>query len=307
MQRARMVRLAVGASILLLVLYVVLPQIGVFRSSFATFWHGDRGLLLLAFGAVLGTYLAAALSYFVLSFRRLMFRQVLLVQLSGAFINRLLPAGIGGIGLNAYYLRRQGHAGAAAAAVVTMNGVVGVVAHLILLLVVALVSGVGLVVRLDGMWLWWIVAGLVVLVALGGFAKRLWRYAVVARQMRQFYYAVGRFGHRRGALVWAFVAALALTCCNVLALWLTAWALGVELSLAAALMLFTVGTAAATLTPTPGGVVGAEAALTAAIVATGTSASDALSVALTFRFLTYWLPMVLGVAATILARRLRCL
>jgi uncharacterized membrane protein YbhN (UPF0104 family) len=50
-------------------------------------------------------------------------------------------------------------------------------------------------------------------------------------------------------------------------------------------------------TPTPGGIGGAEAALTAGLVASGQSAADSLAAALLFRAVTYWLPMVLGYAA----------
>jgi uncharacterized protein (TIRG00374 family) len=62
---------------------------------------------------------------------------------------------------------------------------------------------------------------------------------------------------------------------------------------------------ASTATPTPGGLVGAEAGLFAGFVAYGVSAPMAGAAVLLYRFVTYWLPLLPGVLALFLARRRR--
>jgi uncharacterized protein (TIRG00374 family) len=54
---------------------------------------------------------------------------------------------------------------------------------------------------------------------------------------------------------------------------------------------------------TPGGLGVVEAGLTATLTLAGVSAGDAVLATLAYRLLTYWIPMPLGVAATVLHRR----
>ena len=80
-------------------------------------------------------------------------------------------------------------------------------------------------------------------------------------------------------------------------LYASARAFGVDLSLVQVLVVFTFGLAIATISPTPGGIGGAEAGLVAALTATGVGANQALTIALTYRLLTYWLPILPGLIA----------
>jgi uncharacterized protein (TIRG00374 family) len=75
---------------------------------------------------------------------------------------------------------------------------------------------------------------------------------------------------------------------------MSALALGATLSLIQVIVVFTVGVAAASVTPTPGGIGGAEAGLAAALTGTGMTADLAISIALLYRLITYWLPIIPG-------------
>ena len=85
---------------------------------------------------------------------------------------------------------------------------------------------------------------------------------------------------------------------------MSAQALDVHLSAQALFMAFSIGTLAGAVTPTPGGLVGAEAGLTAGLAAYGVAPETALAVALLHRFLTYWLPLLPAFAVFIGMRRL---
>jgi uncharacterized protein (TIRG00374 family) len=96
---------------------------------------------------------------------------------------------------------------------------------------------------------------------------------------------------------------MVLTLCYVLCLWAAAAALGVHLSVVAALLVLTLGVGAGSATPTPGGLGGYEAGLVAGLIAYGADSSAALAVALLFRLISYWLTLAAGAVAFAYAQR----
>src|SRR5689334_10316880 len=115
-----------------IVLYVVLPQMGNFRNSLPLLGHTQLANVWLATITTILTYVAAAGTYCLLALHRLSYARTLLVQLAAMFANRLLPAGIGNIGVNYAYLRRRKHKTAEAASVVTINNMLGMAGHMLL-------------------------------------------------------------------------------------------------------------------------------------------------------------------------------
>ena len=63
------------------------------------------------------------------------------------------------------------------------------------------------------------------------------------------------------------------------------------------------GMLAGTATPTPGGLVGAEAGLFTGFTAYGVSVLDAGAAVLLFRLVTYWLPLFPGLLALLAGRK----
>ncbi|QQS18249.1 flippase-like domain-containing protein [Candidatus Saccharibacteria bacterium] len=68
-----------------------------------------------------------------MAFRRLKLRELLIVELAAAFINRLIPSGLGGLGVHGLYLHKRRHSVAEATAVVSINNLLGMSVHLLLL------------------------------------------------------------------------------------------------------------------------------------------------------------------------------
>ena len=93
----------------------------------------------------------------------------------------------------------------------------------------------------------------------------------------------------------------------MLSLWLVAKSLGVNISPLAAIVTLSIGTVGAAVTPLPGGVIGAEAALVAALTQFGISTEQALAIAVLYRSVTYWLPILPGYIATQIAFKLKYL
>jgi len=104
-------------------------------------------------------------------------------------------------------------------------------------------------------------------------------------------------------LVLALLASMIITTCYTLVLYFMALAFNVHLSITLTLLVLTLGVLAATITPTPGGIGGAEAGLVAGLISIGVTSHQALTVALTYRFLVYWLPILPGFICFQLALR----
>jgi undecaprenyl-diphosphatase len=281
---------------ILLGIYVFLPQVERFRESFQAI--GDARLHLLLLGGLLslGTYLAATEVYRLISYYPLPYLRTFLVQIASSFANRLLPAGAGGLATNARYLVKHNHTEIQAASLAALNNILGLVGHLILLLIVILFSKTPLsdvlVFRLSPVF---VIIGLLGLATvmmififapkIRGKARRALRVAIsdFKELMRQPF--------RLGA---ALLGAMTITVMYALTLYASAHALGFELSILETFIVFTVGVAAASVTPTPGGIGGAEAGLVAGLASVGIPADQGLSIALVYRFLTYWLPIIPG-------------
>jgi uncharacterized protein (TIRG00374 family) len=79
---------------------------------------------------------------------------------------------------------------------------------------------------------------------------------------------------------------------------LVAYSFGVELTMFAAIITISLGSLGVAVTPLPGGAVGAEAAIAATLVQFGVSADLAIAIALVYRAVTFWVPLLPGFIAS---------
>jgi uncharacterized membrane protein YbhN (UPF0104 family) len=289
--------------IALLVLYVLLPQIGSFKSSFGLLKHVDYSNVYLAAAFAFATYLAAAATYCLLAFHPLSYVRTIAIELAGMFLNRLVPAGLGSIGVNYRYLRKNGHLAVEAGSVVAVNNTLGFVGHMILLLTLLLtsqlpkfsvskpnVSPAGTLIVASVLTL-----GLVFVV--------LHFQTALRKPIKNFLIQIALYRRRPLILLLALFSSITLTLCNVLALLLCAHAFGLDISFLTALIVFTAGIVLGTATPTPGGLGGIEAGLVAGLLAYHVGSAQAIAVVLTYRLLTYWLAILAGAATFVYVQR----
>lgn len=290
---------------LLLLLYVVGPQVGGFSDSWQALKTADGvqvGLAVIVMQA--GSFVAAAGMYQSLSKHRLRFRQTLLVQLAGGFASRLLPAGLGGLTLNVQYLRKSKHTLSEALAVAGMNNSLGFVAHMLLLAGIVLLvpearpQDVELHALPSWVYIGLGVVGVLVVWALTIQRVRRYLYHLTSDTVRHF----AAYRRHPQKLLGAFGCALLVTACYVSVLWLCAHAIGEPLDPLQAFIIFSAGMLVGTATPTPGGLIGAEAGLAAGSMAYGVESTHAIAIALLYRLITYWLPMLPGFVAFLRVR-----
>jgi undecaprenyl-diphosphatase len=291
--------------ILLIAIYVFLPQIKDLRSSLSLARHADRGWLILAAAFVVITYLFATLSYQLLARHRLKVRRTLLIQISSACANRLLPAGLGGLSLNTAYLYNNKHKLAEASTVAATNNLLGIVGHL-------LVLGAALLflpssVKFSNSF--HVSRGIYIslIVVIVGLIATILVLPKIRHWLEDFSWQVirdiGAYGKHPLRLTAALFSSIGLTLCYVLALLTCMLAFGVHLDFTQVLIIFTLGSVVGIATPTPGGLIGIEAGLIAGFVAFGISSPKALAIVLSYRFISYWLPILPGFIALVYVRR----
>lgn len=281
-----------------LALYAVLPRIHGLAGGWQALEQGSKSDLVLALLAMLLTYPFAALTYRLLAFRHLHYWLTVRVQVASLFAGKLLPAGLGALGLSYVYLRKHRHNNLQGIAVVSANNLLGVLGHLSVLAILLLLDpsplSLGVPVRYQGPLLVAVavVLGLLFLARhrLNKLLSKVWRAVVPYR----------RQPHR---LVAAWVSSMFLTVCYISSFWLCLHALGIGLSPVQTALVFTLGVGAGTAAPTPGGLGGAEAGLVAGLAAYGVQANIALAGVLAYRFITFWLPFVFGGLMFALLRR----
>ena len=105
----------------------------------------------------------------------------------------------------------------------------------------------------------------------------------VAQQPRKLALGIG------GALLLSLSYILCLAACVA--------AFGRSVPIASIAVVYLTGSAIGSILPTPGGLGGVEAALTAGLTAAGLPGAIAVSAVLLFRLLTFWLPVPFGWAA----------
>jgi uncharacterized protein (TIRG00374 family) len=260
-------------------------------------WHW--GIAALALSAT--TYVGAtiALSGFVAE--RLPFFRTLLAQVAGSFVTLVTPAAVGGAALNIRYLQRRKIPAAVAAASVGVAQVVAFVLHILLILIFAAIAGTSAKEPIQPpQWAWFVLAGLVV-VALGLFAipavRRVLR-ARVSPMLGQVLPQLLEVAQHPRKLAQGIGGALLLSLSYILCLAVCVAAFGGRsVPIASIAVVYLTGSAIGSILPTPGGLGGVEAALTAGLTAAGLPGAVAVSAVLLFRLLTFWLPVPFGWAA----------
>jgi undecaprenyl-diphosphatase len=288
-----------------LLLYIIVPQVSSFSDSWRTLGKADWLPVLAASMVTVLTFFVAALTYHLLALKKLYYHRTLLVQGASAFANRILPAGLGGLTLNVQYLRKARFSTPQAIAVAGINNTLGMVGHLLLLLIVLVAAGDAVTDNImlpawNIQWYWLLagagVIGLVLFVATGLRRSLVKALAMFGRQL-----LVYRAHKMRVAA--ALGNSVVLTLLYVVIFYLSAVALGADLTYIQALIVFSAGMLLGTVMPTPGGLGGVEAGLAAGMVAYGHEASLALAVALLYRLITYWLPLIPGFVIFMLTRK----
>lgn len=279
--------------------YFVLPQLAQVGSS----WHALQSAhwawlpVIIAFSAV--TYLASAAALIGAVPGRVPLWPATLTQAASSFVNRISPANIGGMALNARFLQKNGVSPSAGAAAVGVNALMGAVAHLLLLVIFFALAGHRLAQAFRLPPASKLLLALAVVAALAGLvlaSRRGGRFAVTRLWpgVRSATASLRTVAASPVKLTLLTGGSALITLAYIGGLVASVQAFGGRAGIAEIGAVYLGAAVIAAASPTPGGLGAIEAALVAGLTGIGVPPGPAVSAVLAYRLATYWLPVVPG-------------
>jgi undecaprenyl-diphosphatase len=300
--RSIALRAALAIALLAVGVYVLARNWHTVQLSFVAARHAEAGWLVIGLALMALTFAIAAAIYGVLALHRLRYSETILIEVSTAFVNRLLPSGIGGLGLHGVYLYKKKHTPAEATVVVSVNNLIGMLAHLLLLAALLLLHPDTFDELLGGhdihvSWPAILVVSALLLgaVSLPNVRKKISAFGSNLLESIRHLSVV--------SILKALALAVLMTLTYTMILLSSARSVDIDLTGLQLFIVFSVGMLASTAAPTPGGLVGAEAGLYAGFIAYGVQTVPAAAAVLLYRLVSYWIPLIPGALALLTARR----
>jgi len=251
--------------------------------------------LLLGVLVFLLTFVLSGLNYLLLAKTPQRFGNLIAVQAAGGFANKLMPAGLGSMTLSARYLLHHGHNVSQAVAVASTNNMIGVFGHLILLAFAmpSLTQGplpitVNNSINAYHLLIIGSVFSLGIFIIFKNWGKKLVR--IIKQSIKQ----IREYQKQPGTLFIALIISICITGAYSVILQACVQAVGTHILPSEALLAISAGLMGTSVMPTPGGAGGAEAGIALVLSGFGLPVTLAISSALIYRLLTFWLPFLPG-------------
>ena len=295
---------------LALAVYLLIPQLADVTGVWSSIKQADWLWALWALLASALTFVAAAIGLIGAVPQRIPFPTTTAAQLAGSFVNRIVPARMGGMATNLRYLQKRGVDLAVATASIGVQQVSGLAVHVALSAVLLVWAGRGAGDALQALPSGQtVLIGLTVLGALSGlvfllpWGRRLLRARVLTPLQRSVT-GVSAIARSPVKLLELFGGAVFLTAMNIAALALSVYAFGATgVSVVVIGVVFLVGSGVASVAPTPGNLGAVEAALIAGLTTVGVHSDVAVPAVFLFRIVTFWLPILPGWLTFVLLQR----
>jgi uncharacterized protein (TIRG00374 family) len=239
------------------------------------------------------TYIFATIAQYGSLSYKVPFGELLLVQIGGSFANRILPAGLGGIGMNMQYLKNKGVSNTIAATSIAVKSFVAFIITFILTCISLLVTGENIfeVIKIDNKVLITVILILVICLSTVFIVEEI--RMKMKKKLLESLSELKKIANPRKYFE-LFIGTIGITTFYTLAFYFSALAFGIDVSIFSAFIIYTLGTTLGSAVPTPGGVGGVEAALAGGLVLFGVSFDTALAAVLIYRIATFWLPTIIG-------------
>jgi undecaprenyl-diphosphatase len=279
--------------------YVLLPQLADVDESVRAMRDANWGWLAVSTVMSLLTYVASAVGMAGGVPGRLPARANLYTQFASSFVNRVTPANVGGMAVNVRFMQKAGIPPAQAVTGVGLNSAAGGIVHVVLLFVFLAWAGQ------SGSHAFKIPASskllviIAVVLALIGIVlatrkgRRLMRTHVL-RWLRQSWASLRTLARSPIKLAELFGGSVGVTLAYIASLFAAVLAFDSDLSFAQVGAVYLGSSIIAAAAPTPGGLGAMEAALVAGLTGLGMDSGTAVAAVLSYRLLTYWLPILPG-------------
>lgn len=284
--------------IILLALKVFLPELSSLKESIQAIESAQLSWII--FGQIvffLGLPIVAW-QFLVIAIKPLKYWLTFKVQMASLFVSKLFPSSLGTVALNFYYLTKSKHDNVQAATVMAINGITSAVAYVFIIIFAIffdkgnLISPSTPITNINWALITEIVAVIIVAAVVSLAFKKVRQK--VSKLIHDFAQTLRVYKHRKLNVVWAVFLNFAGSLTSLVALWASAHALGVEITMSQALVAYVLGNIVGGLVPTPGGIGAVEAGIYSGLVLVGVDTGQAFTITLIYRFLTYWVPIAPG-------------
>ncbi|MDQ1402552.1 MAG: glycosyltransferase 2 family protein [Actinomycetota bacterium] len=289
--------------------YFLLPQLANVDDSFHALGSANWAFLLVCALMSALTYVAAAVALASGVREHVPLVPTIGAQMASSFVKRITPANIGGMTLNVRFLQKAGAEPTESVTAVGLNSVAGAVVHAVLIAVFFTLAGQGGkdAFALPGGSKLLVVIAVVLALAGAVAATRRGRRLVKRRvigALRRSLASVALLARSPARLVALFGGSAGVTLAYIGALAAAVAAFHGNLRIATVGAVYLGSSAIAAAAPTPGGLGALEAALVAGLTGVGMGSGEAVAAVLSYRLVTYWLPILPGwISFRVLERR----
>ena len=279
--------------------YFLLPQIAQVSSSWHALQSANWAWLPVIIGLSALTYVASAIALIGSVPGHVPFGPAVLAQGASSFINRVSPANVGGMALNARFLKKSGTSTPASVAAVGVNSLAGAVMHMVLIVVFFTLAGHDLSKAFKLPSASKILLILAVILAVVGLVLatrpgRRWTRKQLIPGARSAAGSLRQAAASPVKLALLFGGSALITLAYIAGLAASVQAFGAGPGLVVLGAVYLGAAALAAAAPTPGGLGAIEAALVAGLTGVGMQPGPAVSAVLLYRLATYWLPVLPG-------------
>jgi glycosyltransferase 2 family protein len=279
--------------------YFLLPKLAQVGSGWNAMLSADWAWLPLVIALSAVTYLASAVALIGAVPQRIRFWPTVLAQGASSFVNRVSPANVGGMALNARFLQKSGVDASAGVAAVGVNSLAGAVVHLILIVVFFTWAGKGLgkAFQLPSSSKLLLILAIVVAIigiVLATRPGRRFTSGKIIPGLRSAAASLRQVAQNPEKMIMLFGGSALITLAYIGALAASVQAFGGGPGVILIGAVYLGAAALAAVAPSPGGLGALEAALVAGLTGVGMPAGPAVSAVLLYRLATYWLPVAPG-------------
>lgn len=281
----------------LLIAYIFVPQLENLKLSLEAMKSANPAYIIAAIIVFCAGFPILAFKYCKISIIRLAFLLTLKVQIAGAFVSKLLPQSVGSLTVNTYYLTAAGHTVAQSATVMALNALTSSIGFGIIVITAIIIGGTSSLQNVPhsiGNISLYLLIMVVVLIALWLVLRIKPLRIRIASFIHNMWSNFATYKDHPSKVTWGIIGNVAGSMTGITALYLCAHAVGLPVTMPQVVISYAFGSIMGNLVPTPGGLGGAEAGLYAGFVLAGYDESLSFAAVMTYRFITYWLPIIPG-------------
>lgn len=299
----KILRRLIEVLIVLLALAILLPQARELTNNTEALKNIFSPWVLLAAVTYTSTMFLAAASYIFLSKRSLPFIKTIAVQIANGFTNRILPSGSGAITTNTLFLKKSGHDLPEALTISLLNNIFGFISFIVIMFLLGafqkdLIDS--LIPNIDKKYLLGGVAIIFILLMIS--LKSKYFRLKISNAYRDFSNALIEVASNPINSLMSLLANCGITIIHVICLALCIISTGNSLPTEMIALVFASAITAVTVSPTPNGLGVAELAMSLSLQSFGISIEQSLVIVISYRLITYWLPIIPGYMAYRLIR-----